>query len=150
VNSLSRYLALAGCVTLLDQATKCWVWTHLVLGQKNPVVGAWLSWTYCHNTGGAFSLLAGARSFFLCTALLVSCVLLYSLYHSADKYRLPSLAYSLILGGAVGNLIDRSLYGYVVDFIDLGWWPVFNVADSGICMGVAFLFFSLLTGRDET
>lgn len=149
MTSYFRYIGLAGIVTLLDQCTKWWVWTHLALGHKNPVWGPWLSWTYCHNTGGAFSILTGARSFFLFTGGLVSCVLIYSLYQAAEHYRWPAFAYSLILGGAIGNLIDRSLYGYVVDFIDLGWWPVFNLADSAICVGVAVLFFSLFTGRDE-
>ena len=61
----------------------------------------------------------------------------------------PALAYALILGGAVGNLIDRGLYGYVVDFIDFHWWPVFNLADSAITIGITLLALSILLGKDH-
>ena len=142
-------LAITIGIVVLDQLTKWLVWTNLTLNQSVPLFGNVLMLTYCHNTGGAFSLLPGARWFFLTTGVVVSLVLIFSLPKISRQHPVAAVAYALILGGAIGNLIDRSLYGYVVDFLDLGWWPVFNVADSGITVGIALLFYCLITGKDQ-
>lgn len=94
-------------------------------------------------------MLQGARPFFLLTGVLVCLLLIYSILKETSPNKLPNFAYSLILGGAIGNMIDRTMYGYVVDFLDPGWFPVFNVADSGITVGVALLFVHLAMSKSE-
>ena len=135
-------------VTLLDQLSKWYVWTHFALRESRPALSSLVSWTYLHNTGGAFSILSGARWFFLGVGVLISFLLARALPRMAKGHPVPALAYALILGGAVGNLIDRGLYGYVVDFIDFHWWPVFNLADSAITIGITLLALSILLGKD--
>lgn len=147
--SLGRLVAISVLVTVLDQLSKWYIWTHFQLGETRPALGTLFSWTYCHNTGGAFSILAGSRWFFLLAGGLISLYLMMSLPKMARGPKLPALSYALILGGAIGNLIDRSLYGYVVDFIDFHWWPVFNIADSAITVGISLLALSILFGKDQ-
>lgn len=142
-------IGLAVMTAVLDQATKAWVWTHFRLNETRPALGTIFSWTYCHNQGGAFSILPGARWFFLLAGTLISLYLLYSLPKVAKGHPAPAVAHALILGGAIGNMIDRALYGYVVDFIDFHWWPVFNLADSAITIGIVLLAISMLLGKDE-
>jgi len=103
--------------------------------------------TMAHNHGAAFSFLAQAggwqRWFFIGLAATISVVLLVWLAKLKPAEKLESISLSLILGGAIGNVIDRISYGYVVDFIDLyighNHWPVFNIADSAICIGAILL-----------
>jgi signal peptidase II len=147
--TVGRLLALSALVAVCDQLTKWIVWTHFRLGETRPALGTLFSWTYCHNTGGAFSILAGSRWFFLLAGTVISLFLIRSLPRVAQGHPAPALAHALILGGAIGNMIDRSLYGYVVDFIDFHWWPVFNVADSAITVGIALLAISMMLGKDE-
>ncbi len=145
------WLALAAVVVALDQWTKHLAATHLVLYQPQEVF-AWLNWRLAHNPGAAFSFLAGAggwqRWFFTGLALVVSVFLLAWLFRLEREQRLVPLALSLVLAGAVGNVIDRVRFGYVVDFIDVharGWhWPAFNVADSAIVCGIILLLFDAL------
>ena len=143
-------LAIAATVLVLDQLTKWLVWSYMKLHESIPLVGSALRLTYCHNTGGAFSMFEGATLFFLTTGVVVSLALLLYLPKLATAPPMSAAAYALILGGAIGNLIDRFFYGYVVDFLDLGWWPVFNIADSGISVGVFLLFVSLILDKDES
>ncbi|MFN8613009.1 MAG: signal peptidase II [Vulcanimicrobiota bacterium] len=138
-------LLVAGC----DQLSKYYVWTHFQLGESRPALSSLFSWTYLHNRGGAFSILNGARWFFLTAGFLISLLLARALPRMAQGHPVPALAYSLILGGAIGNLIDRGCYGYVVDFIDFHWWPVFNLADSAITIGISLLTLSILLGKDQ-
>lgn len=145
---LSWLVSIAVLVTALDQISKWLVWTHLKLGETRPALSTLLSWTYLHNTGGAFSILNGARWFFLAAGVAISLMLMRALPKMAKGHPAPALAYALILGGAIGNLIDRGLYGYVVDFIDFHWWPVFNLADSAITVGIFTLALSILLGKD--
>jgi signal peptidase II len=142
-------IAIAVLVTVVDQLSKWYVWTHFELGESRPALSTLVSWTYLHNTGGAFSILNGARWFFLSAGVVISLMLVRALPKMAHGHPVPALAYALILGGAVGNLIDRGLYGYVVDFIDFHWWPVFNLADSAITVGITLLALSILLGKDR-
>lgn len=146
---LPALIAIAVSVTVVDQLSKWYVWTHFELRESRPALSTLLSWTYLHNTGGAFSVLDGARWFFLTAGIVISLLLMRALPKMAQGHPVPALAYALILGGAVGNLIDRGLYGYVVDFIDFHWWPVFNLADSAITVGITMLALSILLGKDQ-
>ncbi|AKS42679.1 signal peptidase II [Wenzhouxiangella marina] len=140
------WLALAALVALLDLWTKHLATEQLVLYRPVPITD-WLNFTLAHNEGAAFSFLAGAggwqRWFFSSVAVLISIILLIWLWRLPNRSRLLPVAIVLVLGGAIGNLVDRIRYGYVVDFIDVhyqGWhWPAFNLADSAIVLGVILL-----------
>lgn len=140
------WLALAALLVMLDLWTKHLATQTLEL-YRPRVVTDWLNLTLAHNDGAAFSFLAGAggwqRWFFTVVAILVSAVLLVWLKTLPNRARLLPVSLALVLGGALGNMIDRIRLGYVVDFIDVhyqGWhWPAFNVADSVIVLGVVLL-----------
>ena len=146
------FLLIALSVLLGDVATKVIVHRAMQLGDPSiPVLGDWLRLTYTRNPGSAFSLFSGSRWFFIGVAVL-SIILILSLAvsrrHSGPWMR---AAFGLILGGAVGNLADRIWLGTVIDFLDMGIgahrWPVFNVADIGVTVGVALLVVRLLTEK---
>lgn len=142
---LARWLGLATLVVLLDQASKAWVLESFRY-LESVVVTPFFNLVLVYNSGAAFSFLAGAggwqKWFFVVLALGISAWLLSLLRHHAQERLLPA-ALSLILGGALGNVIDRLLHGHVVDFIQVhyaGWYfPSFNVADSAITLGAVCL-----------
>ena len=142
---LAPWYALAMLVVVLDQLTKYWISASFGYGETRAVTG-FFNLVLTHNTGAAFSFLAAAsgwqRGFFIAIALVAIAVIgVLLLRHPGE--RLFCLALALILGGAIGNVIDRIALGYVVDFLDFyaaGWhWPAFNVADSAITAGAALL-----------
>ena len=142
---LARWLGLATLVVLLDQASKAWVLASFRY-LESVVVTPFFNLVLVYNSGAAFSFLAGAggwqKWFFVVLALGISAWLLSLLRHHAQERLLPT-ALSLILGGAIGNVIDRLRFDAVVDFLDFhlaGYhWPAFNVADSAITVGVALM-----------
>lgn len=137
-------------VLLADQLSKYWAEANLVPYQPEPLF-TMLNFTLAYNTGAAFSFLSGAgdwhRWFFASFSIIMSIVLAVWLARLSEKAKLQSLAVSLILGGAVGNLYDRASLGHVVDFIDVYYqnhhWPVFNLADAAICLGAFLLIVDL-------
>ncbi|WP_287191053.1 signal peptidase II [Syntrophothermus sp.] len=130
----------------LDQLTKLWIQEYMGLGQSVPVIGNVLHVTRVLNQGGAFGLLSGRYFLFLATAIgLIFVVSYYAVYYKPNKALQFGLG--LVSGGALGNLVDRLWHGGVVDFIDLGFWPVFNLADSAIVVGTAWLALLLLKSR---
>ncbi|MCA1644979.1 MAG: signal peptidase II [Chloroflexi bacterium] len=157
------FLGLAALVVVLDQLTKRLAEDRLektgVRSVPLPVAGDYLRFTYVENRGAAFGLLQDQTAFFVFVGVLVVGVIAASYrYLPRSGFRLH-LALGLQLGGALGNLIDRIRQGYVVDFVDFGyrtnWWPVFNVADSAIVVGVALLALNALspaatTGEETT
>ncbi|MGY6553879.1 MAG: signal peptidase II [Wenzhouxiangella sp.] len=140
------WLILAGLMLALDLWTKHLASQNLELWRP-VVITPWLNLTLAHNEGAAFSLLADAggwqRWFFTAVAVLVSGVLLVWLKRLPNNARLLPVAITMVLAGALGNMVDRIRQGYVVDFIDVhyqGWhWPAFNVADMVIVTGVFLL-----------
>jgi signal peptidase II len=143
----SNWLWLSVFVIFLDQATKAWVAGALALYDRIEILPI-LDITRLHNTGAAFSLLAGAggwqRWFFILLGIGVSLVLMAWLRRiRTPEQNLLALGLSLVLGGALGNVIDRVWHGYVVDFIHVHWqdwyFPAFNVADSAITIGAGCL-----------
>ena len=141
-----RWLWISVLVLSLDQITKIAVVSQLALYQVIEVT-PFFNLTYVRNEGAAFSFLSDAggwqRWFFTVLALGVSALLLVWLRNNKASQILQNIAFTLILGGALGNVIDRALYGYVIDFLDVYWgskhWPAFNVADSAICVGAVLL-----------
>jgi signal peptidase II len=152
--SLPKWLGLSALVIVLDQLSKAWITGHFVYGEKLYVLNVF-DVVLAHNTGAAFSFLHDAggmqRWLFSIIAIVASVWIVWLLRrHSAQT--IFALALSLILGGALGNLIDRMVYGYVVDFLSFHWnehyFPAFNVADSAITVGATLLILdSLRTAR---
>lgn len=140
------WLWLSALVLLLDQASKLAVIEHLAAYLDVVPLTPFFNLVHVHNTGAAFSLFADQpgwqRGFFVGIALLATGVILYLLRKTAGR-PMFSAALALILGGAVGNVVDRVLYGHVIDFLDVyagAWhWPAFNVADSAITLGAVML-----------
>ena len=143
------FLGLAVLVVVLDQITKRAAEDRLRGQRSVSVLDDILRLTYVENRGAAFGLLQDQTTFFVFVGILVIGVIAASYrYLPRSGFRLH-LALGLQLGGAIGNLIDRIRQGYVVDFVDFGyrsnWWPVFNVADSAIVVGVALLALNALS-----
>jgi signal peptidase II len=140
-----RWLPVSVGVIALDLATKAWVSAAFQLGESREVT-PFFNLVLAHNTGAAFSFLAGAggwqRWLFAAVTIAISAALVVGLRRHGDKPLLAT-AFALVLGGALGNLYDRLTLGYVVDFLDFHWarshFPAFNVADSAISIGVALL-----------
>lgn len=121
---------------LADQLVKQIIIQRLVIGESVPVIKSIFHITFVQNTGIAFGLLQDNPG--ILTALITVCVLLLAFfsYKILSRPLIEKIAYGLILGGALGNLVDRFRFGWVVDFLDFRIWPVFNLADSGITIGV--------------
>jgi len=157
MNSVSFYV-IALTITLLDQISKFYVQGSLRLGQVVPVIPSFFNLTYVLNPGAAFGFLSGAPAALrhpLFTAISIFAVLFIIYYRARHRQMrlLPSVGLACILGGAVGNLIDRLRLGMVVDFLDFYYgayhWPAFNVADSAITVGVGLMIFEILTEREK-
>ena len=137
-------------IVALDQATKYWALLTLLPYQPLAVMPM-VNLTLAYNTGAAFSFLSTTgewhRWFFTVFSTVMATGLVIWIIRLAPEFRLQRIALSLILGGAIGNLIDRAFLGYVIDFIDIYYkshhWPVFNIADSAICVGACLLFIEL-------
>ncbi len=140
-----RWLGLSAIVIVVDQLTKRWVTATFQFGDSVTIT-SFFNLVLAYNTGAAFSLLADAggwqRMFFIAIAVIASVVIIYFL-RKPQNHRVMNMALALILGGAIGNVIDRVRLGHVVDFIQVHaagyYWPAFNVADSAITLGAALL-----------
>ena len=136
---MMRWYALAASVVAFDQATKLAALQHLLAGRSVEVL-PFLAWTRTCNTGVAFSLFEGWGSWFAIVAVVVAAYLAFEIWRWRSGW-MEGAAYGLILGGALGNLLDRVQHGCVVDFVHVhyGWFnfPVFNVADSAVTLGAA-------------
>ncbi|MGL5630892.1 MAG: signal peptidase II [Azovibrio sp.] len=149
------WLGLAGLVILLDQLSKWWVLGTFQEGESLPVTG-FFNLILVYNPGAAFSFLAGAggiqKWFFVILALGISAWIVFMLIRHPEQKR-QSLALSLILGGAIGNVVDRIAYGAVVDFLDVYvgtyHWPAFNVADAAITLGAILMVWDALRKSPE-
>ncbi len=138
------YCLLALLVVILDQLTKYYVVTHFAVGESVPVIANIFHWTFILNPGAAFGMLEGSRWLFVLIAVAVISGVWFMRKEIAASGVLASYGTALFAGGAVGNLIDRTLHGVVIDFFDFRIWPVFNVADIAICTGVGLLIWSIL------
>ncbi|MET0087100.1 MAG: signal peptidase II [Sedimenticola sp.] len=151
-----RWLWLSAIVIGLDQVSKQLVESSLMLYEVVPVM-PFFNLTLAYNEGAAFSFLSDQggwqRWFFSGLALLVSIILVIWISRLQQRERLIAISLSLIVGGAIGNLIDRVLHGHVIDFLDLYYgqwhWPAFNVADSAIFVGVVLMLLDAFRGEPE-
>nr|WP_253297874.1 signal peptidase II [Paenibacillus sp. MSJ-34] len=147
------YYFIALIVFLLDQGTKWIIATQMRLGEQRSVIGDFFLITSHRNTGAAFSILEGQRWFFLViTPIVLIGIVWYMQKMKQSGSKMLFLGLSLILGGAVGNFLDRALTGEVVDFLQFNFgnytFPIFNIADSGIVIGVGLVLLdSLLSAK---
>lgn len=153
------FLWLSVLLIVIDQVTKQWVMQSFDLYESVQIMPS-LNFTYVHNYGAAFSFLSDSggwqRWFFTAIAVVVSVVLVIWLRRNPRQLWRQNLAFALILAGAIGNVIDRLVFGYVIDFIDVyvqDWhWPAFNVADSAITIGAILMLLEAFfegSGDDE-
>lgn len=153
-----KYLILLSMIGLLisaDQFTKTLVLSRFQLGESIPVIPDYFNLTLVHNPGAAFGFLASLDAnyrepFFFAVPILTLIAIMFVFYQLKENQLLNVYSLSMIVGGALGNLIDRARLGYVVDFLDFHWhhkehFPAFNVADSAITVGVGLLLWAMLT-----
>jgi signal peptidase II len=168
---LFRLSLISVVIFVLDQITKQLALNRLAALDKHRVFGDFLQFTLVFNEGGAFSTRLGPTLFYAVASLLVMTFVIAFLYRESGKNRLLDLALALVVGGALGNLIDRVRFGSVVDFVDfdfpdihiapvklLFWnfpgyeltrWPVFNIADSAVTVGMVMIAIVLLFGSKK-
>jgi signal peptidase II len=157
-----QYLIISAAVILLDLWTKSLVLARIDLHEAIPIIPNFFQLVHVRNTGAAFGIGANANSDVVpillnVGAVAVFCVVVVYALRSAVTDRVLQVGLHLILGGAIGNLIDRFRFGWVVDFLDVyaTWggrehhWPAFNVADSAICIGIVLLFFDMRKKPEE-
>ncbi|MBF0384471.1 MAG: signal peptidase II [Candidatus Omnitrophica bacterium] len=130
-------------IVIVDRITKSFFTDILSLGESIPIIKGIFHMTLVYNTGIAFGLFKDQGIVFIIMPLIAIILLAFNIYYYRQNDEALSRAYiiafSLILGGAIGNLIDRIAYGHVIDFIDFRVWPVFNVADSAISIGAVIV-----------
>ncbi len=153
-------LLISALVVLLDHATKAWVDAHIRIGGAIPVIPGILRITHWTNEGAAFSLFASSQSphmvrwGLIAFTLVAALAVLIGMIRLGSRFTLTTIALSLILGGALGNLHDRVLYGSVIDFIEVRIvhyiWPDFNVADSAIVIGACLLILGAMLQNDTS
>ncbi|WP_413111048.1 signal peptidase II [Thaumasiovibrio sp. DFM-14] len=143
-----RWLWLAVVVFIADVSSKLFVMNNMGYGWENRIeVLPFFNFLYVHNYGAAFSFLSDAggwqRWFFTLIALGVCSMLMFWMRRAPATEKLSNIAYALVIGGALGNVFDRLVHGFVVDFLDFyvgnSHWPAFNLADAGICIGAAMV-----------
>ncbi len=152
-----KWLWLSLAILGLDQVTK-WIVDRSMQVYESIELLPFFNLTYLRNQGAAFSFLSQAggwqRWFFVSLSLLASGGIVYWLTRLGRDQRWEAAAWALVLGGAVGNLIDRTAYGYVIDFLDVYYrewhWPAFNVADSAITIGIGMLLLDSFRTRSPT
>jgi signal peptidase II len=150
------YIVLAAAVVAVDQITKVLVDRLMALHESREIVPGLVNLTYVRNRGAAFGILSDAELpfqpalFTLVSVCALAAIAYYSVKLPATS-RLPQTGLALIMGGAVGNLLNRAFLGYVIDFVDVYWaryhWPAFNVADSSISVGVGLLILDVLVAE---
>lgn len=153
-------LSLAGFIIVLDQISKLYISHHFELHESISLIPNFFNLTYIQNKGAAFGLLAKAPEsfripFFIIVPFLVLTIIILIFKKTKQTELLMITSLSLILGGAIGNFIDRIRFNYVIDFLDFHWfhkyhWPAFNIADATIVAGVVFLIFYTLTHDTHT
>lgn len=151
-----KWLNLSAVVIIFDQLSK-WLMSSWLDLYETVAVVPYFNLTLAHNYGAAFSFLASAggwqRWFFTILAIVVSIVLTVWMKRLKANAKLEAISLALILGGAIGNVIDRVAHGYVIDFLDVYvgsyHWPAFNIADSAICVGAVLLIFDSFRSKTE-
>ena len=137
------------CFLLLDQFVKYLVRTNMELGQSIPIISGIFHLTYIENPGAALGILANRRLLFLLLTIIIVGIMFYLYFQLRQKKSLTAFSLGLVISGALGNFIDRFFRGTVTDLFDLRIWPIFNIADICICVGLALLCYLLLFKGEE-
>ena len=150
---MRKYILIALLIVILDFISKQWIFNHLDLG-GTLIITSFLNIVHFQNTGAAFSFLSeasGWQRYFFMGISFAAIIMIIRLIHQRLKQPSLCLALTFILGGAIGNLCDRSYYGFVIDFIyvhyDVYYWPAFNVADSFISIGIALILYDAFKNK---
>lgn len=151
-----RWLWLTIVILIVDLGSKQLILNHFQLYESIPLM-PYFNLVYAQNPGAAFSFLADKggwqRWFFAFVAIVICVVLILMMYRQSVNKKLSNIAYALVIGGALGNLCDRLVHGFVVDFIDFyvgDWhWPTFNIADMAICIGAALIILDSFINTDK-
>lgn len=139
----------ATIILLIDQGTKYIVKSTMSLYESIPVIPNIFHLTYIENPGAAFGLFANQRVFFVIITLIILVSIIYFYYKLKGNHLLLRIALGMVVGGAIGNLIDRLKMGVVTDFFDFRIWPVFNIADTAIVLGMIYIAYQLLFHGEE-
>lgn len=148
-----KLFLIAGFVILFDQMTKYFTMAYFAPGEYLTVLPGFFNFVHVHNPGGAFGFLAGQadwirKAVFLFASGCASALVFYLYFKTPPSHLWLKAAFAMIFGGAIGNIIDRVRFGYVIDFLDVYWknwhWPAFNIADSAICIGMGIFVFCFL------
>ncbi len=143
-----RLYLIIGLTVIIDQISKIIIKESMYLGQSVKVVGNFLRLTYVENPGIAFGIRVSNPVIFTILSLLASIGIVFYIFYHRNGDNILKYSLSIILGGALGNLVDRLFFNKVVDFIDVGIgnvrWPVFNVADSAVVIGMFILFYAMI------
>ncbi len=132
-----------------DQVVKHIVRTSMVQGQSFPIIENIFHITYIENPGAAFGILANQRMLFLVLTALIVGVMIYLYFSLNNKKSITAISLGVVVSGAIGNFIDRFMQGTVTDFLDFRIWPIFNIADICICVGLALIcYFVIIKGED--
>ena len=131
-------------VILSDQALKFFVKAHLPFSRSVPILGNYIKLTYVKNSGAAFSFFSGYSTWLVIIGLAVAALVIYFHRRLPQKNYLLQFALAAILGGSMGNIIDRIFFHAVIDYIDLTYWPIFNLADIMINVGIATIFYAVI------
>jgi signal peptidase II len=137
------FYLLAFLVFGVDQLIKYFVHKEMFLGQSMPLLDGIIKLTYVRNTGAAFSLFSGFSHFLIIVGIVIISLVIYFHYKIPAKWAALQIALAFILGGSLGNLLDRIFRSYVIDYIDVKIWPVFNFSDIMINLGVLLIIFEL-------
>jgi len=125
-------------IVLLDQITKFFIRNSMSIGESIPVIKNIFHITYVTNVGASFGIMQGKITLLIWLSIIVIGIILFY-YDKIQEKKSLQIFFGLILGGTLSNLIDRLLFGFVIDFFDFRIWPVFNIGDSCICIGMVFL-----------
>ena len=134
---------------VLDQLLKYWIRSNMTIGQSIPDISGIFHITYIENPGAAFGILANHRILFLLLTIAITGIMVYLYLSLRNKKSLAALSLGLVISGAAGNFIDRFLRGTVTDMFDFQIWPIFNIADICICIGIAILCYVLIFKGEE-
>ena len=135
--------SIAFFIVFLDQLTKLFIKQNFQLNQSIPIVKNVLHLTYVTNTGSAFGLFKGLNLIFISFSIIVIIAILYNLKNIKENEKDLQFSVGLLLGGTIGNFVDRIAHGYVIDFIDFRIWPVFNIADGAVTISIILLIILL-------
>jgi len=149
MSSAIKLIVIVCAVLALDQGSKYLVRANMYLGQSIDIVGSFFGLTYIENAGAAFGILANQTVLFVVLTVIITLMLIVFYFRVNPKNSVTGLALAVVVGGALGNFIDRAGKGTVTDMFNFHFWPVFNVADIALVVGLLYIAFRLIVNGEE-